>query len=87
MSGDAKENSMDIPKTWVTLVQTVGFPTVASLAVCWFANRAIEYERDRMTPALECSTKAMESNTQFTRDANETMKQVRDCLIRMEGTK
>lgn len=81
------ENTMDVPKTWVTLIQTVGFPVVACLAVCWFANNAIEYERERMTPALEACSKSIETQVQQARTTDETLKRVNDTLIRLESRK
>lgn len=78
---------MDPPKTWVTLVQTVGFPIVACLAVFWFANRAIEYERDRMTPALEACSKAIETQTNQAKAADLTMQRVNETLVRLEAAK
>lgn len=62
------------PTDWPKLIQTVGFPAVACLAIAWFANSAIEWEREQMLPALENTAKAIEKNTQVLQALPENMR-------------
>lgn len=56
--------------SWSTLMQLFeryGFAGLACLGIAWFANTAIEYEREKMLPALESTAKAIERNTEVIR--------------------
>lgn len=46
---------------WLQALQTVGFPTVACIAITWFAYDAIRWERETMIPAITSNTKTQES--------------------------
>lgn len=49
------------------VLERYGFAVVACCGIAWFANAAIEYEREKMMPALENNTKAIERNTEVFR--------------------
>ncbi len=70
---EAKEPTVN-PTSVLELIKTVGFPVVACLAIAWFANSAIEWERDKMLPALENTAKAIEKNSQVLQALPESLR-------------
>lgn len=66
----ATENEAPKMGSWASIPQLLeryGFATLACLGIAWFANTAIEYEREKMLPALEANSKAIERNTEVIR--------------------
>lgn len=66
--------------TWANIPQLIeryGFATLACLGIAWFANTAIEYEREKMGPALEANTKAIERNSEVIRQLPEAFRKER----------
>lgn len=59
------------------LLERYGFATLACLGIAWFANTAIEYEREKMGPALEANTKAIERNSEVIRQLPEAWRKER----------
>lgn len=65
--------------SWSTLMQLFeryGFAGLACLGIAWFANTAIEYEREKMLPALESTAKAIERNTEVIRQLPAELRKV-----------
>ena len=53
-----------------------GFPIIACIAIAYFANTAIVYERDKMLPAIEANTKVVETNNEVIRSFNSTLREL-----------
>ena len=65
---------------WVALskaMERYGFAVVACLGIAWFANSAVTYEREKMVPAIEEKTKAIERNTEVFRSLPEVLRKER----------
>lgn len=79
---------------WFSALQTFGFPVVGCLVLGWFANSAINWEREQMLPAIQKSqstldaagkviegnTKAITGNTEALHDNTESTKSFKSSL-------
>lgn len=72
-ANDSNGNGVSTKSLWLNALNTFGFPTVACMAITWFAYDAIKWERDQMMPVLTNNKTAVEMNT-------ETMRAVKDTL-------
>jgi hypothetical protein len=54
---------------WLTALQTVGFPIVACMGFAWWSHTTIQWEREKMLPAIETNT--------------EVLREVKQTLVRM----
>lgn len=64
--------------TWLKFVHQVGFPVAATLGIAWFANSAITWEREKMLPALEANSKAIETNSEVLRQLPSSLRKAED---------
>lgn len=61
---------VSMSNAWPRLVQTVGFPIAACVALGWVYNSTISWERDKMLPALEATAKSIDTNSEVLRSVN-----------------
>lgn len=69
---------------WLTALQTVGLPTAACIVLAYVFNETIEWERDKMLPAIEKNAAVVQSNTDVLKEVNETLE---DLLNDRQGKK
>lgn len=99
-NGDSNGNgngklTIDVNRSfWFSALQTFGFPVVGCLVLGWFANSAINWEREQMLPAiqksqstLDAAGKVIEGNTKAITVNTESFKSSLDMLKQhMEST-
>lgn len=73
MQSEREDQGEDMPTAWAKTIQLVGFPAVAAIAIAWFANETIRWEREQMLPAIQKNTTAFETNTQALNRVQESL--------------
>lgn len=59
--------------SWLSVLNTFGFPTLAAMAVAWFCYQCVIYEREKMQPTIEHNTQVIEANTQTQQHVKESL--------------
>lgn len=65
---------------WVQAVQTLGVSTAAFFLLGFWANRTVEWERDKFLPAIERSNSVVQSNNEALRQNNEVISAVKSSV-------
>jgi hypothetical protein len=71
---------------WVQAIQTLGVSTAAFFLLGFWANRTIEWEREKFLPALERSNSVTQTNNDVLKESTEVMRSVK-AVIQAHETK
>lgn len=80
---DGDTNGINRP-SWLSVLNTFGFPTLAAMAVAWFCYQCVIYEREKMQPTIEKNTQVIEANTQTQQHVKESLDRL-DSATRMRN--